>query len=255
MTIAQVLCNSQSMVDKNEIRAAFSARLHEALDDAGVRSRGRGVDIHKHLKSMGVNKTTQAISKWLIGEAMAEADSIAALSQWLGVRREWLEYGVSPKNSESAVPTVVRSVIPSSNVSSIHHRFGKVPLISWVQAGDWCEAIPNLEEHNPESWLSCPVPISPNGYALKVRGDSMTNSGPGRSYPAGCIIFVDPEIEVNTGDRVIARLPRTNEATFKVLVEDAGRQYLRPINPQYPIIEITEETYICGKVVGSFVPE
>lgn len=83
----------------------------------------------------------------------------------------------------------------------------------------------------------------------------MTNSGPGRSYPAGCIIFVDPEIEVNTGDRVIARLPRTNEATFKVLVEDAGRQYLRPINPQYPIIEITEETYICGKVVGSFVPE
>ncbi|MEN5239084.1 S24 family peptidase [Pseudomonas sp. TWI923] len=243
------------MVDKNEIRAAFSARLHEALDDAGIRTRGRGVDIHKHLKSMGVNKTTQAISRWLIGEAMAEADSISALSQWLGVRREWLEYGVPPKNSDAAGPAAVHTLVPSSNVSSIHHQFGKVPLISWVQAGDWCEAVSNLEEHHSESWLSCPVPISPNGYALKVRGDSMTNSGPGRTYPAGCIIFVDPEIEVNTGDRVIARLPRTNEATFKVLVEDAGKQYLRPINPQYPIIEITEETYICGKVVGSFVPE
>ncbi|RYD94161.1 MAG: peptidase S24, partial [Sphingobacteriales bacterium] len=28
-----------------------------------------------------------------------------------------------------------------------------------------------------------------------------------------------------------------------------------PINPQYPIIDITEETHICGKVVGSFIPE
>jgi SOS-response transcriptional repressor LexA len=83
----------------------------------------------------------------------------------------------------------------------------------------------------------------------------MTNPGPGRSYPAGCIIFVDPEAETKTGDRVIARVPRTNEATFKILVADAGRQFLRPINPQYPIIDITEETHICGKVVGSFIPE
>ena len=67
------------MVDKDKLRAAFSARLHEALDDAGVRARGRGVDIHKRLKSVGVNKTTQAISKWLNGEAMAEADSMVAL--------------------------------------------------------------------------------------------------------------------------------------------------------------------------------
>jgi SOS-response transcriptional repressor LexA len=242
------------MVDKNELRAAFTARLHEALDDAGVRNRGRGVDIHRHLKSMGVEKTTQAVSKWLNGEAMAEADSMVALCTWLKVRREWLEYGVLPKiaNTETTHPT---SSAYESNVSSVNQRFGKVPLISWVQAGAWCEAISNFEIPDPESWLSCPAPISSSGYALKVIGDSMTNPGPGRSYPTGCIIFVDPEVDVKTGDRVIARLPRTNEATFKVLVEDAGRQYLRPINPQYPIIEITEETHICGKIVGSFLPE
>ena len=142
-----------------------------------------------------------------------------------------------------------------SNISEIYQRFGKVPLISWVQAGAWCEAISNIDAYDADSWLSCPVPISSQGYALKVHGDSMTNPGPGRSYPAGCIIFVDPEVETRTGDRVIARVPRTNEATFKILVEDAGRQFLRPINPQYPIIDITEETHICGKVVGSFIPE
>ncbi|MCV2220645.1 LexA family protein [Pseudomonas mercuritolerans] len=241
------------MVDKNSLRAAFSERLHEALNDAGVRSRGRGVDIHRHLKSVGVIKTTQAISKWLNGEAIAEADSMVELCRWLKVRREWLEYGVMPKKENEERDN--RETSNVSNVRRMHHRFGKVPLISWVQAGAWCEAILNFEAHDPDMWLSCPVPISSQGYALKVLGDSMTNPGPGRSYPAGCIIFVDPEAETKTGDRVIARVPRTNEATFKILVEDAGRQYLRPINPQYPIIEITEETHICGKVVGSFMPE
>lgn len=243
------------MVDKNALRAAFSERLHEALDDAGIRSRGRGVDIHRQLKRQGVDKTTQAISKWLNSEAMAEADSMSALCSWLKVRREWLEYGVLPKKQNDHQNGQPLTEGTQSNVREIYERFGKVPLISWVQAGAWCEAISNVESYDADSWLSCPVPISKNGYALKVHGDSMTNPGPGRSYPAGCIIFVDPEVETKTGDRVIARVPRTNEATFKVLVEDAGRQFLRPINPQYPIINITEETHICGKVVGSFIPE
>jgi SOS-response transcriptional repressor LexA len=243
------------MVDKNSLRAAFSERLHEALDDAGVRNRGRGVDIHRQLKNMGVDKTTQAISKWLNGEAIAEADSMAALCSWLKVRREWLEYGVLPKERAGENNVHKISAVEGSNVTEISQRFGKVPLISWVQAGAWCEAISNFESCDADSWLSCPVPISRHGYALRVLGDSMTNPGPGRSYPAGCIIFVDPESEAKTGDRVIARVPRTNEATFKVLVEDAGRQFLRPINPQYPIIDITEETHICGTVVGAFVPE
>jgi len=243
------------MVDKNALRAAFSERLHEALNDAGVRARGRGVDIHRKLKSLGVDKTTQAISKWLNGEAMAEADSMAALCSWLKVRREWLEYGVHPKQQACDGNVVHLNTAVEGNVREINQRFGKVPLISWVQAGAWCEAVSNIETYDPDSWLSCPVPISIHGYALKVLGDSMTNPGPGRSYPTGCIIFVDPEAETKTGDRVIASLPRTNEATFKILVEDAGRQFLRPINPQYPIIEITEETHICGKVVGSFIPE
>ncbi|RON26569.1 LexA family transcriptional regulator [Pseudomonas lini] len=242
------------MVDKNALRAAFSSRLHEALNDAGIRSRGRGVDIHRQLKKMGVDKTTQAISKWLNGEAIAESDSMMAICKWLNVRREWLEYGVLPKESDLGGFIGQFQNDSEENVIAILENFGKVPLISWIQAGAWCEAISNFEPH-ADTWLSCPVPISKNGYALKVRGDSMTNPGPGRSYPPGCIIFVDPDIETNTGDRVIARVPRTNEATFKVLVEDAGRHYLRPINPQYPIIDITEETHICGKVVGAFISE
>lgn len=209
------------------------------------------MDIHKQLKNMGIDKTTQAVSKWLNGESIAEADSMMALCSWLKVRREWLEYGVLPKN----ISTHQAHEKHESNVHSLDERLGKVPLISWAQAGTWSAATLNFDPCCADTWLFCPVSISRHGYALQVRGDSMTNPGSGRSYPAGCIIFVDPEVDAHTGDRVIARVPRTDEVTFKILVEDAGRQFLRPINPQYPIIDITDETHICGKVIGSFIPE
>lgn len=240
------------MVDKNVLRAAFSARLHEALDAAGVRKRGRGVDIQKQLKEMGVYKTTQAISKWLNGEAIPEADSLGAICTWVGVRREWMEYGVLPKTS-SAPPTV--GLDDQHHVHTLTHMQGKVPLISWEQASRWGKAGQDSASFGGVTWLSCPLPISRNGYALTVRGDSMTNPGPGKTYPPGCVIFVDPDAKACVGDRVIATVPNTNEATFKILVEDAGRQFLRSINPQYPIIEYTQGTSICGKVIGAFISD
>jgi len=241
------------MVDKNVLRAEFSSRLHEALTAAGIRQRGRGVDVHGHLKNLGVVKTTQAISKWLNGEAIPEADSMTALAQWLGVRREWLEYGVQPK--ETHQESGINAKEAGSSTHPTGRAFGKVPLISWIQAGTWNKFTSNFENIQVESWLSCPVPISQSGYALKVRGDSMTNPGPGKSYPEGCIIFVDPELKPTIGDRIIASIPRANEATFKILVEDAGVKYLRSANPQYPILPITGETLINGKVIGTFIPE
>lgn len=83
----------------------------------------------------------------------------------------------------------------------------------------------------------------------------MTSQFPGqRSYPPGVVIYVDPDRAVENGCRVVARIPN-GEYTFKVYTEDAGRKYLKPINPQYPLIDITEETHICGVVIGAYMPE
>jgi SOS-response transcriptional repressor LexA len=254
LTIAQPLWHSQLMVDKNELRAAFSARLHEALNDAGVRARGRGVDVHNRLKNVGVHKTTQAISKWLNGEAIAEADSMTALCSWLKVRREWLEYGVLPKLETVASTEPSRVVSDHSNSSTNYNHDDRVPLILWGQVLAWCESS-GFDKSEAYNWISCPVRISKKGFALTVQGDSMVNTGYGRNYPPGCIIFVDPAATPVTGDRVIAKVPHTDEVTFKVLVEDAGRRFLRPINPQYPIIDITEDTHIYGRIVGAFITD
>ena len=142
------------------------------------------------------------------------------------------------------------------NVHPVETKTTKVPLISWVIAGDWCESPDNFAPGDADEWLLCPSAHSDKTYALRVVGDSMTSSIPGeRSYPQGMIIFVDPERVAVVGSRVIARLPDSAEATFKVYTEDAGKPYLMPINTRYPAIHMPEGTIICGVVIGSFMPE
>lgn len=131
---------------------------------------------------------------------------------------------------------------------------GTVPLISWVQAGAFCQAPDLFEPGDAEDWLLTVQKLGPHAYALRVQGDSMTSSY-GRSYPEGCIIFVDPDTAITNGCRVIAKLPDSQEATFKVYVEDAGKRFLRPLNPQYPIIEMTPDMVLCGVVRGYYMPE
>lgn len=129
---------------------------------------------------------------------------------------------------------------------------GKVPLISWIQAGAWCTA---TDPHPPgvaERWLDCPVNHSKGTFALRVRGDSMTAPhGNTRTYPEGCFIFVDPERRTpDNGERVVACLSGSDEVTFKIYKNEDGRQWLQPLNPSHE--PIRENFHILGTVLGKW---
>jgi SOS-response transcriptional repressor LexA len=142
------------------------------------------------------------------------------------------------------------------NTSPLKRESDLVPVISWVQAGAFCESPDLFSPGDAEEWLPCPSRHSRGTYALRVKNDSMTSLSQGeRSYPHGTIIFVDPERAHTVGSRVIARLPGSSETTFKVYTEDGGQPYLMPINPKYPSIPVPEGTVICGVVIGSYWPE
>lgn len=129
---------------------------------------------------------------------------------------------------------------------------GKVPLISWVRAGEWCEAHEPFDRDDAERWLDCPVSHSAGSFALRVRGDSMTAPhGNSRTYPEGCLIFVDPErrTPVN-GERIVACLEGSHEVTFKVYKNEDGRQWLQPLNPSHE--PIREAFKVLGTVLGKW---
>ena len=186
-----------------------------------------------------------------------------------------LTYSLYPNNEKSVPeksPSVseqnvryANSATQSPQLSKEHSRFNnvenallpvtkEVPLISWVQAGDWQQAIDEFQPGIADESYPCPVNHSTSTFALRVRGDSMT-SPHGRSYPDGAIIFVDPELRggITTGDRIIAKLNGFDKVVFKVYVEDAGKKYLKSLNPSYPVL--TEEFRVLGKIIGMWVPE
>ncbi|HEX5464439.1 MAG TPA: S24 family peptidase [Burkholderiales bacterium] len=177
-----------------------------------------------------------AIHKLMSGKTL-KTKNIIQLAKTLQVSPDWLENGGTKSNIEAG-PTIYR-----------------VPLISSVQAGQWQEIADNFQPGDAEKYIYTTKHVSPYAFALRVTGDSMTNPYGAPSYPDGCIIIVEPEQVVKSGNRAVVRLEDTQEATFKVYVEDAGRRYLKPLNPRYPIMEISSRATICGKVVQSIIDE
>lgn len=137
----------------------------------------------------------------------------------------------------------------SSNVELIEIP-GMVPVISWVAAGLWTPITDQSIE--PSEWLPCPVKHGKGTYALIVRGQSMYNPSGERSFKDGDIIFVDPTLDAQNKDFVIARLDNESEATFKQLVVEDGQKMLMAINPDWKpkFIQINGNASILGIVIG-----
>jgi SOS-response transcriptional repressor LexA len=129
---------------------------------------------------------------------------------------------------------------------------GRVPIISWVQAGSWSAAVDNFHPGDAEDWAPTTVPIRQHTYALRVRGDSMTNPNGEPTFPDGQVIVVEPEAIGSPADMVnqfvIVKRAGDDEATFKQLVRDGGMFLLKPLNPQWPMMQLKEGDVFCGVV-------
>ena len=117
------------------------------------------------------------------------------------------------------------------------------PVLSWVQAGTWNEA---REPPTAAERLNCPLPCGPDTFVLKVAGESMAPR-----FPDGDYIFVDPDVPAESGKFVVVRRPDDGAATFKQLVVEDGRRYLKAANPAWPepIVEAHPDAAVCGVVV------
>ncbi len=130
---------------------------------------------------------------------------------------------------------------------------GKIPLINWIQAGDWTEISHKFSYGDAEEWREMTDKANKACFALRVKGDSMENPTGKKSIPEGAIIVVDPDMVFKSGSLVIARLDESVEATFKQLVIDGHHRYLKPLNPQYPAIPINKNCIIIGVVKQAII--
>lgn len=186
--------------------------------------------------------TRASVAGWERGDSRPDQDKLSRLARTLGTTVEYLLTGSI---------TVVKKI--DANVEPGPVLRGHVPLISWVQAGEWGQIVDNFSPGDAEDWMPCPRKYGPHTFALRVRGVSMEPR-----YHDGDIIFVDPDAQAEHGKNIIVRLDDEHEATFKQLVVEGERKFLKPLNPDWPgpkLIQINGNATICGVVIGKWVPE
>lgn len=207
-----------------------------------------------------LKQTTQTVKNWE-SRGMSQAGINTACSV-LEVAPKWLATGEGEMRGitaagSMALPAIIGSGV-ASNVVPIASSV-KVPLVSWVQAG----APSEIREPDPytewtkkswvQAWHSAPGRFA---FALRVEGDSMTSPYPNQlSFPEGTLLIVDPDRAALAGDFVIAKDIATQQATFKKLMQDGGRWYLRALNPAYQAIEIDDPAVrIIARVIEYQLP-
>lgn len=176
---------------------------------------------------IGVSESS--ISYWEGGVTTPKMDNLKKLAYLYGVNPSLLVDGID--KSEQLEPT-----------KGIR---GKVPLISWVRAGEWQGVVDMYHPGDGEDWIETVTNTGANAFALRVKGDSMEPE-----FVNGDIIIVDPSRSAEHGSFVVVRMDQEAEATFKQLVIDGGATYLRPLNPRYPILRVNSEATIVGVIVS-----
>ncbi|WP_336289136.1 LexA family protein [Aeromonas dhakensis] len=169
---------------------------------------------------IGVKKSS--ISQWENDEHSPSGDNLAQLSKVFGVSAHWLSTGKGSPEPSNVEP----AVIPQGN---------RVPILSYVQAGNWREMCEQATAFDGNvEYVTASVDIGPCGFGLWLRGDSMLPQ-----FKEGDLIIVDPDEAPQPGDYVVAK-NGSNEATFKKYrprgIDENGQEVfeLVPLNDDYP---------------------
>jgi len=189
-------------------------------------------------EKVGIKQST--ISELERGDSRSTTH-LALIAKFCSVSTEYLQ-GIS----DSSLP-INYAPDPSNLGGERLHVARYVPEISLVQAGEWTEVSVQQDLDSAVHW-PCPVKCGPDTFALRVEGLSMSPD-----FPPGIIIFVDPEVQPESGKKVVAFLEDENTATFKQYFEDAGKKFLKAMNPDWPTqyTEINGNCRIIGTVVSA----
>ena len=172
-----------------------------------------------------------AVGYWEKDVNIPNGESLVKLAKFFNTSIDYILYGTE---FEGALITKMR----------------RVPVISWVQAGQFTECKAADLFSDVDKWVETSLRIGDSSFALEVKGDSMTNPNGLPTIPEGATVIVDPDVEPHHGKIVVARIDGTNEATVKKLVIDGPQKFLVPLNPRYPNIPINGNCLIIGVVKG-----
>ncbi|TEU23347.1 LexA family protein [Alkanindiges illinoisensis] len=199
-----------------------------------------------------------AVTEWEKDGYLPKAAPLKAIADHFGVTTDYILYGgIRPKSQQqfqsgqSPDQWNSKAFLPPTGTELIDMPPASMPVISWVQAGDWTPVMAS-DLSNIIEWLPYDPRAGKNGFGLIVKGVSMEPM-----FKPDDRIYVNPTFqidELNTGDLVVMACDGDCEATFKELVVESGRYYLRALNPNWheKIMPVDHNCRLVGKVVGRY---
>jgi SOS-response transcriptional repressor LexA len=203
----------------------------------------RGVNLNQEGLGLKINKSRNTISRWESGLTSPDYQEIKLIAlatnkpvTFFVPDEEFLDLQLlaEVKSKDLNIPDAVRSGL-----------IKQVPIVSWVNANRFCDI---NDPHPPgvaDEYINT-LAKGDNMFALRVKSDCMEPE-----FVEGDIIILKPDTSIHSGDYVIVKDNKNNEATFKQYKIYGDKVILHPLNPKYPDIELDhDERYvIVGKVV------
>lgn len=217
-----------------ELRMSFADRVKQRRKELGLSQA-------ELAERVGVAQ--QSIHKIEDGRTL-KPRNILQLANALQCSALWLQ-GLESQDNNVRTPNQNQTVATNAvmiNTSEIR----SLPILSQVQAGNWANVILETDQEFEQQITSAKV--SPEAFAMRVTGNSMTNPFGSPSIPAGSIVVVEPCSCPDNGKIVVATLNDAPEATIKKLEIDGPQKFLVPLNPKYDPIPINGNCRIVGYV-------
>ena len=206
-----------------------------------VKQRRKELNLSQSELAERVGVAQQSIHKIEDGRTL-KPRNILQLASALKCSALWLQ-GLEPQDDNLAVCNKDHTS-PSNTAMVMTSGIRSLPILSQAQAGDWAKVIRDKDQDFDQQITS--VKVSEKAFAMRVTGNSMTNPFGYPSIPAGSVIVVEPCSSPDNGKIVVVRLEGTTEATLKKLVIDGPHKFLKPLNPDYKPIPITENCTVVG---------
>lgn len=201
-----------------------------------IKSRMKELDLTQEELASKLGITRGAITHYLAGRRVPPLRQFQKIAAVLKTDPAWLQFG-----------TTKEKLIDDKKLKT-EPRKQAIPILSWELAAE-LNSLTNIDKSEMQEWVPHLYTDKIRWYALLVNGDSMTAPIGRKSFHEGDIIIIDPDIAPSNNSFVVALLPKSKQLTFKQYVVDGGIRYLKPLNQQYPLIQIDEKTLICGVVV------
>ena len=183
--------------------------------------------------------STAAPTNWKKGKA--SRDTLEKIAKITEVNFTWLATGAgNPDDITFSSDVDLNHAIPVTRM---------LPILSWVQAGNWTEVIPvGLDDILGE--LPAPIGAGKRSFYLQIRGISNAPY-----FVDGDYVCIDPDYQIDsiqTGEMVVATCH--GEATFKALINEPSKRYLKALNKNWQprIMELDNQCQLVGKYVGLF---